>query len=64
MRDMDVLLGLCAPLWDDADPRSDFTEARPILAHYTTLATLEAIVRSNQLWLSHPLQMNDHDELR
>ncbi len=33
------------------------------LAHYTSLATLEKILRSNEIWLSNPLYMNDREEL-
>lgn len=38
-------------------------DARP-LAHYTSLANLEKILRSRQLWLSHPYLMNDFQELQ
>lgn len=36
----------------------------PTLAHYTSLATLESILKSKQLWFSNPLYMNDLEELR
>ncbi|HEX4266598.1 MAG TPA: DUF2971 domain-containing protein [Steroidobacteraceae bacterium] len=35
-----------------------------MLAHYTSIDALEGIVRSNELWFSHPLAMNDSEELR
>ena len=36
----------------------------PLLAHYTTIDTLEKILRDEQLWFSNPLFMNDFQELR
>jgi hypothetical protein len=38
--------------------------ATPLLAHYTSYSALEAILKNEQLWLSNPLYMNDHQELR
>ena len=54
-----------ASLWN-LPPHADrqFPEARPLLAHYCSIATLEAIVRNEQMWLSNPLYMNDYEELR
>ncbi|MET3232039.1 UNVERIFIED_ORG: hypothetical protein ABIC54_004242 [Burkholderia sp. 1263] len=55
-------------LWIDlyADVAKDetFPAKTPLLAHYCSTATLEAIVRHEQLWFSNPLFMNDHEELR
>lgn len=45
------------------DLRDDIEESRPLLAHYTSIENLENIVRSNELWLSHPLVMNDREEV-
>ncbi|WP_423065209.1 DUF2971 domain-containing protein [Devosia sp. CN2-171] len=36
----------------------------PLLAHYTSIATLDAIVSNNELWFSNPLFMNDIEEVR
>jgi len=36
----------------------------PLLAHYTSFEALESIVRTNELWFSNPLFMNDSEELR
>lgn len=57
------MLASLKDIWDD-DYSAEFTQTHPVLAHYTTLATLEAIVRSDQPWMSIPKQMNDHEELR
>jgi hypothetical protein len=35
-----------------------------LLAHYTSIGALEAIMRGNEVWLSNPLFMNDIDEVR
>ena len=49
-------------LWKLDDDKS-FPKKRPLLAHYTSLATLEKIAGNKELWLSHPYLMNDHQEL-
>lgn len=51
-------------LWSDIESESEFPEKRPLLAHYTSAQTLEAIFRGKQLWLSHPMLMNDLEELQ
>ena len=33
------------------------------LAHYTSVAVLEQIVKNNEVWFSHPSTMNDHEEM-
>lgn len=50
-------------LWEDVDASSEFYNRRPHLAHYTSIATAEAIFMHKQLWLSNPLFMNDHQEM-
>lgn len=40
------------------------TDAPALLAHYASLATVEKILSSKELWLSNPLYMNDMEELR
>ncbi|MXS83834.1 DUF2971 domain-containing protein [Nitrosomonas oligotropha] len=51
-------------LWDDYDNSKDYPDQRPLLAHYTSISTIEKIINSNELWLSNPLFMNDWEELR
>ena len=50
-------------LWADmqAQPRAD---QLPLLAHYTSILTLERIAQTGEIWFSNPLYMNDVDELR
>jgi hypothetical protein len=55
---------LTTAMRSDLDIENDFPAKRPLLAHYTSVSTLEKIVTTNQLWLSHPLYMNDIEELR
>ncbi|MDB5957914.1 DUF2971 domain-containing protein [Ramlibacter sp.] len=38
--------------------------AVPLLAHYTSIGTLERIAQTGEIWFSNPLYMNDVDELR
>lgn len=52
------------PLWSDALTAEDYPSRRPILAHYTSLQTLEHIVKGKEFWLSNPLLMNDTQEVR
>lgn len=49
-----------------ADLRGDdcFPKYRPLLAHYPSISVLEAILRSNEVWFSNPLFMNDMEEVR
>ncbi|BBM03963.1 DUF2971 domain-containing protein [Microbulbifer sp. GL-2] len=50
-------------LWDDLNDGLNYPEKRPLLAHYTSIDTLEKILKKNELWLSNPLYMNDYTEL-
>ncbi|ROO08081.1 hypothetical protein BK673_16200 [Pseudomonas fluorescens] len=51
-------------LWDDLDTENDFPAQRPLLAHYTSVAVLDAMMGNNEIWFSNPLYMNDLEELR
>lgn len=51
-------------LWGDFQEENDFPNRRPLLAHYTSLAVLEKIVRDGEIWFSNPLYMNDSEELQ
>jgi Protein of unknown function (DUF2971) len=55
---------LFEPLWADAQGPDSFPSNRPLLAHYTSVAVLEAILRNKELWFSNPLFMNDLEEVR
>jgi hypothetical protein len=54
---------LAADLWSDMQPLPD-PPRLPLLAHYTSIHTLERIARTGEIWFSNPLYMNDVDELR
>ncbi len=51
-------------LWCDLDQSKLYPYQRPVLAHYTSVATLEKIMVHEELWLSHPLLMNDDQEMK
>ncbi|XUM21213.1 DUF2971 domain-containing protein [Bradyrhizobium oligotrophicum S58] len=51
-------------LWADLRPEDTFSAKKPLLAHYTSIQTLEKILASNEVWFSNPLFMNDLDEVR
>jgi len=55
---------LFAPLYADLRPENAFPNRKPLLAHDTTIQALEQILRSNEIWLSNPLFMNDLEEVR
>lgn len=52
------------PLWNDINEFDNIPHKRPLLAHYTSIETLELIFNHNQIWFSNPLFMNDAEELR
>jgi hypothetical protein len=56
--------GAFASLWNDLKAEESFPHKRPLLAHYTSIATLEGIMANDELWFSNPLFMNDMEELR
>jgi hypothetical protein len=45
------------PLFDERMPR-------PLLAHYTSIKVMEAILHDSKVWFSNPLFMNDMQEVR
>lgn len=51
-------------LWDDIAAEDNFPHKRPLLAHYTSVSTLECVMRNDEIWFSNPLYMNDIEELR
>ena len=63
-RDVNAIWSLFRPLWSDIGPEQNFFEQRPLLAHYTSMATLEKIATNNEIWLANPLFMNDIEEVR
>ena len=50
------------PVFEDTFGRVAAVDHRPKLAHYTSLQVLEEILKSNEIWLSNPLYMNDYRE--
>ena len=51
-------------LWRDIQHADTFPVKRPLLAHYTSIASLESIMDTNEVWFSNPLYMSDIGELR
>ncbi|BDV33711.1 DUF2971 domain-containing protein [Methylocystis iwaonis] len=62
--DLNLLQALSQPLWADLSDTPEFYEAKPLLAHYTSIQTLEAILKYREFWFSNPLYMNDLEEVR
>lgn len=55
---------ICKILWADIQGSQNFPTTRPLLAHYTSVTTLEKILQTEEIWFSNPLYMNDWEELR
>jgi hypothetical protein len=51
-------------LWDDVSEGTPPPDKWPLLAHYTSIKNLESILRSEEIWFSHPRSMNDCSEQR
>jgi Protein of unknown function (DUF2971) len=62
--DLEVFREFARALFTDVRPKDGFNVKKPLLAHYTSLSTLEQIVTNDELWFSNPLYMNDFEELR
>lgn len=58
-----LFAALAEPLWNDVDVRKHLPINRPLLAHYTSVDNLRNILTGQELWLSNPLSMNDHEEM-
>ena len=48
----------------EIEEKNQFNTQNRLLAHYTTLETLESILKNDQIWFSSPLLMNDLEEVR
>ncbi|MGC2048141.1 MAG: DUF2971 domain-containing protein [Gallionella sp.] len=64
MKSDDEIYGAFQALWQDIQHAETFPVKRPLLAHYTSIATLERIMVNDEIWFSNPLYMNDMEELR
>ncbi len=51
-------------LWADLPEAAEYYSCKPLLAHYTSIASIEKILGSNELWFANPLYMNDLEEVR
>jgi hypothetical protein len=52
------------PLFGMFDYRGELGEKKPMLAHYTSVENVEKVLRSDEVWFSNPLFMNDWEEMR
>lgn len=51
-------------VWADVMEADGFPNQKPLLAHYTSISTLNAIMSNDEVWFSNPMFMNDLEELR
>lgn len=52
------------PLWEPDLGEKGFEHVKPLLAHYTSIAVVESVLTTNELWFSNPLLMNDLEEVQ
>lgn len=64
MEDLEIVRQFEAILYDDINADDQVGNARPLLAHYTTIQTIEKIISTKEVWFSNPLYMNDQEEVR
>lgn len=64
MEDRALAQAFLDALFADLVQTEQFPAQRPLLAHYTSLETLENVVRSDEVWFSNPLFMNDYEEVK
>lgn len=64
MRPNHELQEIFTPLWADLDGSGMWPNNKPLLAHYTNVAAFEGIFKNDEFWMSNPLLMNDHEEMR
>jgi hypothetical protein len=62
--DLEVFKEFARALFADVQANDGFDVAKPLLSHYTSLSTLEQILKTDEMWFSNPLYMNDFEELR
>jgi hypothetical protein len=60
----DQTAALFTELTVDLDDLQRLTQMTPLLAHYTSIDVLEKIMKTDEIWLSNPLFMNDLEEVR
>ncbi|BAO89043.1 DUF2971 domain-containing protein [Caballeronia cordobensis] len=61
---MSALHDLFQPMWAECFRADEqFPNVRPLIAHYCSVNTLEAVVKNEEMWFSNPLYMNDFEEL-
>ena len=60
----EVIVQAFNAVFDEIVMSEDFPAGRPLLAHYTSLGSLEKNLDTNEIWFSNPLLMNDLEEVR
>ena len=62
LQDSDIVK-LFNPLFSDIVEKDQFYQKKPLLAHYTTIQTIEKIISTKEVWFSNPLYMSDFQEV-
>jgi Protein of unknown function (DUF2971) len=64
MNEQEIWGQFSVPLFADIKEEEEYYNRKPFLAHYTSIDVLEKILRSDEIWFSNPLFMNDLEEVR
>jgi Protein of unknown function (DUF2971) len=64
MTDQEILRRFSTSLFADLEEKDQYHIQKPFLAHYTSVDALEKILKSDEIWFSNPLFMNDLEEVR
>lgn len=62
--DVREVLELFNPLYPSPEEELGNLKNAPFLAHYTFISALESILKTDEIWFSNPLFMNDLEEVR
>jgi hypothetical protein len=63
MDDGEIISLLYSALRKDLREEDFFPATRPLLAHYTSIEAMENILKTDEIWFSNPLFMNDIEEV-
>jgi hypothetical protein len=57
MQEQDTTIAhLWTSLWKQTVIGENFPHTRPLIAHYCSISTMEAVLKNQQLWFSNPPQ--------
>jgi hypothetical protein len=64
MTEQDKIWALFDGLYENIQNADIIFQTKPLFAHYTSIQTIEKIIKEEEIWFSNPLFMNDMEELQ